>query len=88
MKISEIPLCELNERGLRALVRELGPAGMARFLNQYRRGKGDYTRDRHLWLDKLDSDEIWASIMRQQEEAKAAAKTTAKPAKRRRPKSA
>jgi len=57
---------------------------MAQYLRQYRRGKGDYTRDRHLWLDKLSHDEVWASVMRRQEEAKAKLKTT----KRRRPKSA
>jgi hypothetical protein len=40
------------------LRRELGPYGMARILRTYRSGSGDYTRDRHKWLDKLTIDEI------------------------------
>ncbi len=30
--------------------RELGLGAFARFLRLYHSGRGDYTRDRHLWL--------------------------------------
>jgi len=86
IRARDISLPELCVRACRALIRELGLVGMARFLSRYNGGKGDYTRDRHLWLDQLDPDEEWASIMRLQEEAKA--KTTAKTAKRRPPRPA
>ena len=76
MKTDEVPLSEITERGCQALIRELGISGMARFLRQFRHGDIDYTRDRHLWLDKLDLDEEWAAIMQLQEEAKVKARTT------------
>jgi hypothetical protein len=34
------------------LRRELGPAGMIRFLQQFETGRGDYARERHAWVDK------------------------------------
>jgi hypothetical protein len=36
----------LRERGLDALRRELGTAGMLRFLQQFSMGSGDYTAER------------------------------------------
>jgi hypothetical protein len=47
---------------LEILTRELGLYGYARFLRLYRPGKGDYTRDRHQWLDGLTRYEILANI--------------------------
>jgi hypothetical protein len=47
---------------LELLSRELGLYGYARFLRVYRPGSGDYTRDRHLWQDKLSMDEIVAGM--------------------------
>ena len=76
MKVQDVPTSELYERGYRALLRELGPDGMVQFLCRIQCGKGDYTRDRHLWLDQLDFDEVCDSIIRRQEEAKAKAKAT------------
>jgi hypothetical protein len=43
---------------LELLQKELGPDGTARFLRTSRSGSGDYTRDRHKWLDGLTMDEI------------------------------
>jgi hypothetical protein len=43
-------LREIRAAGLAALTRELGPVGMARFLQQFETGKGDYTRERESWL--------------------------------------
>jgi hypothetical protein len=44
------------------LQKELGPYGMARFLRTCRSGSGDYTRDRHKWLDGLSMDDILKDI--------------------------
>jgi hypothetical protein len=39
-------LSEMSERAVRVLIRELGMVNTLRFLNQYRVGLGDYTKDR------------------------------------------
>lgn len=49
---------QVRIKGVKALVRELGPAGMVQFMQQFRRGKGDYAKDRHKILDKLTVDQI------------------------------
>lgn len=36
--------------------RELGLGGFARFIQLYHSGRGDYTRDRHLWLGDQTAD--------------------------------
>ena len=50
----EIQIC-----GIRVLKEALGPVGMARFLQQYDSGHGDYTRERweepDLSLEELDA---------------------------------
>ena len=40
------------------LARELGPGGYARYLALHRSGRGDYTRDRHQWLDGVSIEDI------------------------------
>jgi hypothetical protein len=44
------------------LRRELGLDGLARFLRLNRAGSGDYTRDRHGWLDGITIDDIMAEV--------------------------
>ncbi|MDP8982893.1 MAG: hypothetical protein M3O35_20140 [Acidobacteriota bacterium] len=46
------------------LRRELGIDGLARFLRLYRSGNGDYTRERHKWLQGLRVEEILAGLER------------------------
>jgi hypothetical protein len=46
------------------LRRELGLGGLARFLRLYRAGNGDYTRDRHLWLEGATVQDIMAEVKR------------------------
>lgn len=48
MTINEIRLV-----GMDALLRALGPAGMARFFQQFETGKGDYTREREQLLEGI-----------------------------------
>jgi hypothetical protein len=40
------PLAELRRAGIDALAKALGPVGMARFLQQFDSGQGDYTAER------------------------------------------
>jgi hypothetical protein len=44
--------------GLEALAKELGPVGMVRFLQQFETGHGNYSSERHQWLDQLSIDEL------------------------------
>jgi hypothetical protein len=44
---------QFEQHALAILQREFGVYGLARFLRVYRAGTGDYTRDRHQWLDGL-----------------------------------
>ncbi len=53
---------ELNEKGFKALVDALGYADAIRFLKLYYHGKGDYTKERDKWLDKISLDDIFADI--------------------------
>lgn len=49
---------QIRRKGLAALRRELGRAGMIRFLQQFDTGAGDYARDRHAWVDGTSLDDI------------------------------
>ena len=62
-----LTLEEIRQRGLDALVRELGPDGMIRFLQQFETGHGDYSRERHQWLAQLDVQTIADKIRQQRE---------------------
>lgn len=53
---------EFEKHSLAILAKELGPFGMARYLRNHRPGTGDYTRDRHKWLDNLTMEEILEEI--------------------------
>jgi len=64
MSTAELSLDEVRRRGLEALARELGPAGLIRFLQQFESGSGDYTQERHQWLSD-DVQEIVHGIMQQ-----------------------
>lgn len=56
---------EIRQAGFDALVRELGVIGMIRFVQMLRPGSGDYTAERHAWLDGLSIDDIVKGIERQ-----------------------
>jgi hypothetical protein len=46
MQTHELSPAQLRQMGIEALVQALGAVGMARFLQQFDRGSGDYTHDR------------------------------------------
>jgi hypothetical protein len=52
----------IRNLGIEALIEKLGPLGMVEFMRQFDSGYGDYTKERHNWLDGLTiegiSDEI------------------------------
>lgn len=64
MKTEPLSLYEIRTIGFEALVRELGPAGAIRFIQQYETGQGDYTRDRKKLLPKKTVREIGREIIK------------------------
>jgi hypothetical protein len=49
---------EFERYALDILHREIGVYGLARFLRVYRAGNGDYTRERHQWLQGASVQEL------------------------------
>ena len=62
MNIQAMSPNQIRNMGLEILAKSLGPIGMARFIQQFDTGKGDYTRDRIRWLDQMGLDEILTKI--------------------------
>ncbi|MEA5619454.1 hypothetical protein VB711_16620 [Cronbergia sp. UHCC 0137] len=58
---------ELYRKGFQALVDALGYVDAIRFIRQFDNGSGDYTEERHQWLDNVTIDEILADIKKHQE---------------------
>ena len=50
MELQKASTMQIRNQGVEALAKALGPVGMARFLQQFDIGSGDYTRDREQWL--------------------------------------
>lgn len=65
MAVENEPLAELRHQGIAALVDALGPVGMARFLQQFETGRGDYTRERHGWLSATSVENLTEEIERE-----------------------
>jgi hypothetical protein len=55
---------DFERHALAILQRELGLDGLARFLRLNNASGGDYTRDRHRWLDGTTIDDIMAQVER------------------------
>jgi hypothetical protein len=58
MNIAKMSPEEIRAAGMKALVRDLGPAGLIRFLQQFETGSGDYSVERHEWLPKSGAAEL------------------------------
>jgi hypothetical protein len=48
----------IRKLGIEALNEKLGPLGMVEFMRQFDSGYGDYTKERHNWLDGLTIEDI------------------------------
>lgn len=57
---------EIRKAGMDALLDRLGPAGTIRFMQEFDPGYGDYTEERHLWMDGQTVEEIMARIRKRQ----------------------
>ncbi|MEW6521902.1 MAG: hypothetical protein AB1461_21130 [Thermodesulfobacteriota bacterium] len=61
---------QIRHIGLQALGRDLGPDGMIRFLQQFETGWGDYTEERHQWLQKTNVKDLADKIVQQRANVK------------------
>jgi len=66
MNVQTLNPSGIRKQGLKVLAKELGPLGMARFIQQYETGSGDYTAERGLWLSGNDVKDIVREIKKQQ----------------------
>ena len=62
-------ISEIRKEGIHALTKTLGPVDMARFIQSYETGTGDYTKERHEWLPDNLSD-IKGSLLELQKKRK------------------
>ena len=62
MTTETLTLYEIRTVGFEALLRELGPAGAIRFIQQDESGHGDYTHDHKKTLRKKSVREIGAEM--------------------------
>ena len=60
--VSTMTPVQIQQTGMEILVREMGTAGLVRFLQQFDSGHGDYTAERHQWLDNLSVDDVLAQM--------------------------
>lgn len=58
---------EIRNAGLEALERELGVVGMVRFLQQFEKGTGDYTKERYDWLRDEDAENLIREVEQRQQ---------------------
>lgn len=65
MTAPDMTLEQIRLTGLEALISKLGPVDTVRFLQQFETGHGDYSIDRHRWLDKMDVQTVVKQIRRQ-----------------------
>lgn len=70
MTTQTMTLNEIQQTGLEALSRELGPVGMVRFLQMFETGEGNYSQQRHDWLDDQKVEDIVRRIHEQRTEYK------------------
>ena len=61
---------QLEKHAFAVLSHELGLVGYARFLRLYGSNRGDYTADRHQWLDGITLDDIARDLDSRQAESK------------------
>lgn len=50
----QMTMDQIKKKGFAALMRELGPVGYVRFMQEFLGRKGDYTKDRAAWVEDID----------------------------------
>ena len=55
---------EIVRQGYKALINSLGVVDSIRFIQYFSQGQGDYTKERHQWLDNTSLEELF-QLMKQ-----------------------
>lgn len=53
---------EIIQKGYQALIDSLGVVDTIRFIQYFSPGQGDYTQDRHQWLEKMSLNDIFLAM--------------------------
>ncbi len=53
---------EIIKQGYDALINSLGVADTIRFIQYFSPGKGDYTKERHQWLDEKTLADVFVEM--------------------------
>lgn len=59
---------EIVRQGYQALINSLGVVDSIRFIQYFSQGQGDYTKERHQWLDNTSLEELF-QLMKQNPES-------------------
>lgn len=59
---------EIVRQGYQALVDSLGVADAIRFIHHFTPGQGDYTKERHEWVDQTPLEEILKAMRQRQKD--------------------
>ena len=59
---------QIVRQGYKALVDSLGVVDAIRFIQHFSPGQGDYTKERHQWLDKITLEEAIAEMKQRPED--------------------
>ncbi len=59
------PISEVTQRATNALIKEIGIVDTIRFLNQFRAGVGDCTKERHKLFKNMSVKDIVGEIKKQ-----------------------
>ena len=59
---------EIIRQGYQALVDSLGVVDAIRFIQHFSPGQGDYTKERHQWLDKISLEDFIAEMKQRHED--------------------
>ncbi len=70
MNTQPMTLDQIQNMGLEALMKALGPVGMVRFLQQFEIGKGDYSTERRNWLTEENIDILVQKIKKKRKSKK------------------
>jgi hypothetical protein len=66
MSTPSMTLEQILLTGLAASMEKLGPDEMIYFLQQFETGTGDYSSERHQWIDQWDIDALIKKLREQQ----------------------
>ncbi|NEP44479.1 MAG: hypothetical protein F6K35_36795, partial [Okeania sp. SIO2H7] len=59
---------EIVRQGYQALINSLGVVDSIRFIQYFSQGQGDYTKERHQWLNNTSLEELF-QLMKQHPES-------------------